>query len=566
MSGSVLRESLADYLRVRRSLGFKLTRDGLLLDQFVAFCEQSGTTTVTNDVALAWVCAPKDASPSWLSMRLNAVRGFAAWLKAPTQPPRCPTGLAAATATDKPLPLLRHRCRRAARRCPQGPVAAVCGHLRDAHRPAGGDRDAHRRGHQRRPRRSVPDRRPAHRPRVETRQVTPSPPPPATVDVLRVYLQKRADLSPAPAEPALFVHPAGNRVVYTSACTMFHTLLGRAGITVKSPHCRPTIHGLRHTFAVNTLISWYHDSVDVQARLPVLSTWLGHADPKWTYWYLSASADLLALACGRLERETPGDQGRWDHAGLLHRAADRATTRQPQHGDRLPRRHAPAAGLRGRHHRHPARRPRLRRPRRRHHRRLPHPPRTRPRCRRGHPQRPPRRPAVPVPVRVVPAPRARRHHRPRPGHPRQAGRPATGHLPRHRRDRRPPRRPRPDNLDPAPRPRPARPRRPDRARASELAPLRRRLLHTGAGPHVRVHGKGRKERVTPSSRHTVTTLRAWLDERGNNPTTRVPGTAGRPLGRDPSAARRPSRRPDPATCPTIGAKQVGVHTLAAPAP
>jgi integrase len=82
---------------------------------------------------------------------------------------------------------------------------------------------------------------------------------------------------------------------------MFHVLVGRAGLTPRSPHCRPTIHGLRHSFAVNTLIGWYRDGADVQARLPLLSTWLGHADPKWTYWYLSACPELLELAGERLE-------------------------------------------------------------------------------------------------------------------------------------------------------------------------------------------------------------------------------------------------------------------------
>ena len=57
----------------------------------------------------------------------------------------------------------------------------------------------------------------------------------------------------------------------------------------------------RHTFAVTTLLGWYRDGADVQARLPLLSTWLGHADPRHTYWYLSAAPELLALAAGRLE-------------------------------------------------------------------------------------------------------------------------------------------------------------------------------------------------------------------------------------------------------------------------
>jgi len=124
---------------------------------------------------------------------------------------------------------------------------------------------------------------------------------PSTAAALRRYAARRAALSPTPGEPALFVHPAGNRITYASVQQMFGYLVRRAGLTPRSPHCRPTIHGLRHTFAVNTLIGWYRDGLDVQARLPLLSTWLGHADPKWTYWYLSCCPELLTLAGQRLE-------------------------------------------------------------------------------------------------------------------------------------------------------------------------------------------------------------------------------------------------------------------------
>jgi hypothetical protein len=54
-------------------------------------------------------------------------------------------------------------------------------------------------------------------------------------------------------------------------------------------------------FTVTTMLDWYRDGGDVQARLPLLSTWLGHADPRHTYWYLSAAPELLALAAERLE-------------------------------------------------------------------------------------------------------------------------------------------------------------------------------------------------------------------------------------------------------------------------
>jgi len=63
-------------------------------------------------------------------------------------------------------------------------------------------------------------------------------------------------------------------------------------------------HDLRHSFAVETLTGWYRDGADVEARLPLLSTYLGHLEPTATYWYLSATPELLALAARRLEADT----------------------------------------------------------------------------------------------------------------------------------------------------------------------------------------------------------------------------------------------------------------------
>jgi integrase len=65
------------------------------------------------------------------------------------------------------------------------------------------------------------------------------------------------------------------------------------------------VHGLRHSFAVNTVVGWYRDGGDVAARMPLLSTYLGHVDPAATYWYLTAVPELLALAVERLELACP---------------------------------------------------------------------------------------------------------------------------------------------------------------------------------------------------------------------------------------------------------------------
>jgi integrase len=75
----------------------------------------------------------------------------------------------------------------------------------------------------------------------------------------------------------------------------------------RCPDCGPRLHDLRHSFAVNTILDAYRDDDDPGARLAILSTYLGHINPVHTYWYLSASPELLKLAGDRLERHLGGD-------------------------------------------------------------------------------------------------------------------------------------------------------------------------------------------------------------------------------------------------------------------
>ena len=79
---TALRQSLEDYLAVRRSAGDKLESVARMLSSFVAFAERAGAGTLTTDLALSWATQPQQASPIWLAHRLSAVRGFAAYLHA----------------------------------------------------------------------------------------------------------------------------------------------------------------------------------------------------------------------------------------------------------------------------------------------------------------------------------------------------------------------------------------------------------------------------------------------------------------------------------------------------
>jgi integrase len=121
-----------------------------------------------------------------------------------------------------------------------------------------------------------------------------------TVAALGRYGMRRDELCPSPQAPALFLSSTGARLGHAVLQPTFVDLVRRSGVG-QSALRRPRVHDLRHSFTVATLLGWYRDGADVAARMPALSTYLGHVDPSSTYWYLSASPELLALAADRLE-------------------------------------------------------------------------------------------------------------------------------------------------------------------------------------------------------------------------------------------------------------------------
>ena len=124
---------------------------------------------------------------------------------------------------------------------------------------------------------------------------------PDTTGMLRRYAARRDQLCPAPAARAFFISTRGTPLLITSIDSVFALLLAMAGITAPPGHARPRVHDLRHTMAMRTLLEWYRSGAEVPALMPSLSTWLGHADPASTFWYLHASPELLALAAGMLQ-------------------------------------------------------------------------------------------------------------------------------------------------------------------------------------------------------------------------------------------------------------------------
>jgi integrase len=79
------------------------------------------------------------------------------------------------------------------------------------------------------------------------------------------------------------------------------------GLRAPEDHHGPRPHDLRHRFAIRTLLHWYRCGDNVEQRLPQLAAYLGHAHVSDTYWYLSATPELLALAARRLEPDRLGE-------------------------------------------------------------------------------------------------------------------------------------------------------------------------------------------------------------------------------------------------------------------
>jgi integrase/recombinase XerD len=122
-----------------------------------------------------------------------------------------------------------------------------------------------------------------------------------TVLALESYVKRRDSLLRIRRREGFFVSSDGARVLHQNFHQGFLKLLRITGIGRDAPR-RPRLHDLRHTFAIRTLRDWYRRGYDVEQRLPSLSTYLGHVSPSTTYWYLTATPELLSVVSRRVLR------------------------------------------------------------------------------------------------------------------------------------------------------------------------------------------------------------------------------------------------------------------------
>lgn len=304
---TVLRDAVADYLTIRRALGFKLREHEWALARFVSFLERVGAATITTELALQWASDTR-GTEGWKAARLSMVRGFAIYLRTiepATEIP--PTGLfahrkryaipylyseedisrllAAAAALTPDRRAMLHGTL-------IGLLAVTGMRISEALGLDCDDVDLD-----------------AGVLTIRNTKFGKSRQPPlhqSTVEALTTYERHRAGLRPCPWTQSFFVSARGNRPDKSNVERVFRKLCRHAGLEGPRGSPRPRLHDFRHRFAVQTLLDWHRAGADVQPRLLWLSTYLGHVEPSDTYRYLTAAPKLLALAAKRLET-TLGD-------------------------------------------------------------------------------------------------------------------------------------------------------------------------------------------------------------------------------------------------------------------
>lgn len=126
---------------------------------------------------------------------------------------------------------------------------------------------------------------------------------------LRQYLRRRDEVLTASGvgtSRALFVRRDGSALTLRAASDVLRRLLRDLGLKPPRGRTGARPYEFRHAFAVHRLTAWAVDGVDVHARLPMLSAYLGHVDVLGTEVYLKATPELLALASERFARHASG--------------------------------------------------------------------------------------------------------------------------------------------------------------------------------------------------------------------------------------------------------------------
>jgi integrase/recombinase XerD len=301
-----VRNAIEDYIALRRSLGFKLHGMATSLGKFASFLEQREAPYITTALALEWAMQTVDHSPSHWAQRLGFVRVFARhWSATDPRTEIPPAGLLPFRArrarpylyTEQEIQRLLTAAKSLSSssglrpwtyHCLFGLLAVSGLRISEAIKLERQDVDFHQ------------ELLTIRQTKFNKRRLIPLHT--SSRDVLTQYAEHRDRLVPSPRSSCFLLNDCGRCLERSTVLRTFHDLSRQIGLRGPSDHTGPRIHDFRHRFALNTLIQWYRAGEDIERRLPILSTFLGHTHVAYTYWYLSVHPELMGLATSRLEQ------------------------------------------------------------------------------------------------------------------------------------------------------------------------------------------------------------------------------------------------------------------------
>jgi integrase len=298
-----LHQAASDYLRLRRSLGFRLADHDWLIAQFLDLIAERGSARITVEDALAFAQAPVGVNRRWHASRLAVIRGLAAYVHAadPSAAQLIPPDLIRASRVCRRVPYLYTPEQVAALMSQANtlrpPMLAATMSTLVGLMAVTGMRTCEARGLD--VENLIIDRQVlAVTGKYGKKRLLPLHA--STVQELVEYLRLRASVASAPHAGPLLVAARGGRLRKNTATAAFRQITDAVGLPTRPGTATARLYDLRHSFAVNSLIDAHRQGADIEARIATLATYLGHAEPLNTYWYLTASPELMTLVAARM--------------------------------------------------------------------------------------------------------------------------------------------------------------------------------------------------------------------------------------------------------------------------
>jgi integrase len=294
-----------EYLAFRRKLGFALRIEGEELLRFAGYAEDIGHRgPITTELAVRWAKLPRGANPLYWARRLDIVRRFAKHRHLFDPANEIPPEGMLGPSYRRPRPYIYSEkeisalVQAASRLGPSGCltpgsyatllglIASTGLRLSEAVRLKRKEADLD----------------------AGLLTVTASkfhksrlvPLHPSTTEALTRYAKHRVRHHPAVDSQAFFLTQQGKALSEPTVRATFASLRRSLGWIGRDGR-PPRIHDLRHTFAVRRLLLWYEEGADIDYKIAALSTYLGHVKVSDTYWYLSATPELMAVTSARFE-------------------------------------------------------------------------------------------------------------------------------------------------------------------------------------------------------------------------------------------------------------------------